>query len=776
MATAIFGICGILWQAVPASQQAGWQVTDLDGGYFSPSDIAVDATGNAFAVWEKHQRVVSASFSIASGTWTPALTLSNPQDYSTVPRVAANAAGEAVAVWRGVKSSNATSYVGLARYSAATRTWSQGFELPANGQWPRAVIDAHGNTTVVWAEWIRDDLLAGWYYYYPVPIYEIRSVRYDATTGSLSPVATLSGERAGAPQVGIDGFGNVTVIWARDRVESMRWSFGANGWSGVTPLGEIGSFNPQIAVDSRGDGVAVWSQGSGLSVAVFSAGTATWSPTALLSATARQHSAGIDAAGNVTVAWVEHNGRLRSKLFRRSTSSWTDVTDIANLGFGGGAELTVDPDGNAMLAWSGGYGDESVHVARRPFGAEWGTLATFPEASGPLRIGSDAAGNILLLFIKRPALTLQAARWKAPLARPSIAQVTSSSGALSIDFTAPRVLDPADAVLNYEYSLDDGATWAARSPASTASPIVVDGLIDGEEYRVRLRAVNTLGPGTPSEASILTAGLIAPANLTIASVTGNTVTFVWNPPPGGVPPTGYMLEGGSAPSTPIVRLSSPGTGTTFTVAAPIGIFYVRVRATRGQSESQPSNEIVFNLGVPRPPSAPTNLLALADGGNLALAWQNTFAGGAPSDIFLDVTGDRSESFPLGGVNERFSFSGVPSGTYTFAVRAVNVIGTSIASNAVTLTFPGACTTPQTPASFLLSKQSDTVSAFWSLPASGAAPTVYVLTVSGAINETFSVTERTASGRVAPGTYTISVSAANACGASAPTPARTITIP
>ena len=287
VAATVIGICGVLWQAVPASQQPGWQITDLDGGYFSPSDIAFDAAGNTLAVWEKQQRIVSASFSIASGTWTPALTLSNPEDYSTVPRVAANAAGEAVAVWRGVKSSNATSYVGLARYSAATRTWNQALELPANGHWPRAVIDAHGNTTVVWAEWIRDDPTSGWYYYYyySVPVYEVRSVRYDATTGTLSPVVTLSGEGAGNPQVGIDGAGNVTTVWARDRVESTRWSFGANRWSEVAALGQIGSFNPQIAANSRGEVVAVWLQSGGLWGAMSSAGSATWSPEALISPT-----------------------------------------------------------------------------------------------------------------------------------------------------------------------------------------------------------------------------------------------------------------------------------------------------------------------------------------------------------------------------------------------------------------------------------------------------------------------------------------------------------
>jgi hypothetical protein len=782
VAAAVIGICGVLWQAVPASQQPGWQVTDLDVGDPPDLDIAVDTNGSAVAVWDKNQRVVGAAFSIASGTWAPAMMLSNPQDFSTRPRVEANAAGDAIAVWRGVRTSNGTPYVGLSRFSAATRTWSQVFELPANGYWPRAVIDANGNTTVVWAEWLREEMG----YYYPYPVHEIRSARYEASTASWSPVVTLSGEGATDPQLVIDGAGNVTAVWGGERLESVRWSIAANRWSEVVrlvvpPAGPYAySSQVQMAVDPRGDVVAVWSQAGEISGAMFSAGIAAWSAPVVVAPgnQSRSPSVGVDAAGNVTFVWVEINGTLRSKSFLRSTNSWTVDTNISNVSLlGGVANLVVDPFGDTTVVWLGGSGGAPLFVARRPPGGEWSTVTTFPESTASHQIASDVAGNLTLLLVSRqPPYTLQAARWTAPLARPSIAHVTSSSGALSIDFTAPRVLDPAYAVVNYEYSLDDGGTWTARTPASAASPIAVDGLIDGEEYPVRLRGVNTLGPGTPSEASILTPGLVAPANLRIASVTGNTVTFVWTPPP-GVPPTGYMLEGMSCPDDcPIVRLPSPGNGTTFTAAAPNGTFIVRVRGTRGRSESQPSNAVLLNVGVAAPPSAPTTLLGLTDGGHLALAWQNTFTGGAPSDIFLDVSGDRSESFPLGGVNERFSFSGVPAGTYTFAVRAVNARGTSIASNAVTLTFPGTCSPPETPGSLSLSKLSDTISAFWSLPASGAAPTGYVLNVSGSINQSFNLTERTVSGTVPQGTYTISVSAANACGTSVPTPATTITIP
>ena len=117
-AVALATICGLLWQAAPASQQAGWQVSDLDTGQVEAPDIAVDTRGNVLAVWSKQQRVFTSTYSIAGGKWTAAIMLSNALDFSSEPQVASNASGAAIAVWRGVRSSDATPYVGLSRFSA----------------------------------------------------------------------------------------------------------------------------------------------------------------------------------------------------------------------------------------------------------------------------------------------------------------------------------------------------------------------------------------------------------------------------------------------------------------------------------------------------------------------------------------------------------------------------------------------------------------------------------------------------------------------------------
>ena len=65
---------------------------------------------------------------------------------------------------------------------------------------------------------------------------------------------------------------------------------------------------------------------------------------------------------------------------------------------------------------------------------------------------------------------------------------------------------------------------------------------------------------------------------------------------------------------------------------------------------------------------------------------------------------------------------------------------------------------------------------WNRAESGPAPTSFVLNASGAFAGSFATTGRALNGSVGPGTYQLSVAAANACGTSAATPAQTVVVP
>ena len=109
--------------------------------------------------------------------------------------------------------------------------------------------------------------------------------------------------------------------------------------------------------------------------------------------------------------------------------------------------------------------------------------------------------------------------------------------------------------------------------------------------------------------------------------------------------------------------------------------------------------------------------------------------------------------------------------------AANAGGGPNWSNPVTLTFPGPCSgAPDPPASVVAYAVGRTVFVDWSPGTFGVAPTSYLLNVTGAFVGSFPTATRALSGTVGPGSYTLSVAAVNACGASATSVPQTVVVP
>jgi Tol biopolymer transport system component len=269
---------------------------------------------------------------------------------------------------------------------------------------------------------------------------------------------------------------------------------------------------------------------------------------------------------------------------------------------------------------------------------------------------------------------------------------------------------------------------------------------------------------------------VAPGGLVVDSMDGNLVTVRWTTAAFGPAPTDFVIEGGSASTEIAASVASGSTTPMFSFVAPAGSYYVRVHAVNGAMRSAPSNELQIHVNAAIVPSAPAHLLGLVNGSTLALTWTNTYAGGAPTSFVLEVTGALTASLPVGR-GDSFALAGVPEGTYTLALRAVNATGTSAPSNAVTLTFPGPCSgAPDVPRDLRVYRSESTVHVAWAPGASGPAPTAYVLIVTGSSSSSYVTAARAMSGAIAPGTYALTVVAVNACGASAGTPAQTVVVP
>jgi hypothetical protein len=84
-----------------------------------------------------------------------------------------------------------------------------------------------------------------------------------------------------------------------------------------------------------------------------------------------------------------------------------------------------------------------------------------------------------------------------PPSAPTITSITPGNGFLAVNFSPPSS-DGGRVITNYQFSINNGALWTTRSPASASSPITISGLTNGVTYSVVIRAINLEGPGATS--------------------------------------------------------------------------------------------------------------------------------------------------------------------------------------------------------------------------------------------------------------------------------------
>lgn len=433
------------------------------------------------------------------------------------------------------------------------------------------------------------------------------------------------------------------------------------------------------------------------------------------------------------------------------------VNDDTNDGGPMTAALVASPaHGVVMLGTSGGF-----------------TYTPAPNYEGPDRFAYRATNNIATGNVAWVDVTV-------------VSTPTTNGDILAVPFETPVVVK-APGVLANDVNPIPGS-WMIAEPFGPYSMTELrpDGSFTfpsiprfiGRIYRT-YRAVNASGPGNVAYVFIDVAPptTVQPPLLVSAfNVSGNSVTLRWWAPEHGPRPTGYVVEGGLRPGEVLASIPTGSADPIFSFVAPTGSFYVRVRALAGEERSQTSNEIALHVNVPVVPSKPLSLLGLVNGSTLHLAWTNSYQGGPPEQMLLDVTGPYSGRFELDST-QSFDFAGVPDGTYTLQVSAANAGGVSPPSRPITLTFPAACSGPPArPGDFLAYRVDRTINAVWFTAGFGPAPTGFVLDVSGDHTGQFPTTGRALSGTVPPGQYGLRVAAFNPCGTGDYTPVQTVIVP
>ena len=791
----------LLMLPAAAYAQRGWTAAEMVSGIATDLGglvMAADESGVATAAWREGPGpayTVRAARQAPGEGWSTTVVLGTAL-FGADLAVAAAPAGGAIVLWT---AGDAGVYA--SSYADSTGTWTASTVVaPRSGQYvrgPALAIDGAGNALALWVVIGAD---------------RIEAVRYDAATELWGPIVVL-GSGAGA-QIGADDAGNAVAIWS-DRsglvevLRARRFTVATGVWGPTLALAS-NDFVVALDLDVAPDGTAaaLWYDAdespltqSALSVALFSPSSGAWGPTAVLS---RQSPTGAVAVGSheAMAVWTTGQGAMSSRSdLTLSPGVWTSPVAIdATLTTPSGLFMSLAADrlGGFDAAWTVSSSGRASHYARSL--AAWAPSVPLnaPGVSclGPVA-AATASGTATVAWTGEvwPYRAVQAARWEATLAAPTLLTVSPNAGSLTIDFAAPGPTLAEYAAANVEYSLDGGGSWIPVAPPSPAPPIVISGLTDGTAYAVRLRLTNAAGAGQASAPILATpgVGLLTPVGLRVSDVEGDLVTFTWDPPPVGGAPESYVVEGGLVPGETAAAYDLRSAMPVFSVRLPAGAsYFVRVRAVILGRTTGASNEARVSTDTATPPSAPAHLLGLVNGSALALSWTNTFEGGLPTSLWLVVNGPVNGAIPV-GLAETFQYPDVPPGTYTVRVVAVNAAGVSAPSNAVTLSFPGGCSgVPGPPTRVRATVSGSTITVRWSPPDTGAAVTRYSIVVgTPAVRaEALRLAEgerpqylftvhsagRVIAGAVPPDYYTFFVSAENACGIGLPAPRLTVIVP
>jgi len=259
---------GKIWTNVYAPND-GWgtseRIQTASEGYINtpPPRVAIAQNGHAIIFWDENQPgAVWASHFTPSSGWSPAeqVDRGSPDGYGVFGSdVAMDATGNAIAVWQRSGSSGGAT-VAASRYT------------PRNGWGPIERVDddnsrdpyqptvamaGNGTAIVIWTAFDGGGyVLAN--HYTPSGGWETPEAIDDATTGANSPEFL---------EMAMDGSGNGIVVWRQDYdnlqsslITANRYT-PASGWEGPAPIEEryqSYSREPHVSMNVRGTAMVVW--------------------------------------------------------------------------------------------------------------------------------------------------------------------------------------------------------------------------------------------------------------------------------------------------------------------------------------------------------------------------------------------------------------------------------------------------------------------------------------------------------------------------------------
>jgi len=183
------------------------------------------------------------------------------------------------------------------------------------------------------------------------------------------------------------------------------------------------AWTPQVAIDSEGDAVAVWTLENGGKGIVQSASRpagGAWSAPVTLSATAQRLTnpqVAVDPKGDAVAVWSlfdSPNGFTVKSAQRLAGGAWSAPVSLPAAGDFSDphARLSIDSQGDAVAVWRG---PDGIQSARRPAGGAWSTAVSLFGRGHDPEVAVNPRGDAVAVWLRggEYGVVLRAASYEA---------------------------------------------------------------------------------------------------------------------------------------------------------------------------------------------------------------------------------------------------------------------------------------------------------------------------------------------------------------------------
>jgi hypothetical protein len=358
----------VVWQRTLPSPDEIWGSRFASGsGWSSPTavvtstapqsarqpEIAVNSSGEALAVCQRYDgsgNNIILTNRYAGASWGTAVSSSSGTACAGYPEVDISDDSSAMVVW---SQYDCTTYVNgtVARRHSGT-AWATAATIDSgsnsvHSDSPTVAMDANGSAIAVWTQ----DNGSGTPYLW----------RRRHSGSAWETAATITTVRSDCPQVAMDPVGNAIVVWKQGSYPIQVWATRystAGGWTGSTE--EIDGAHdgdcPKIAASSGGTMAAAWNSSGTVWTNIWLPASGWGAPTATNLGGAQDAPAvGIDAAGNIIVAWLELDVNSVSHVWASRYAAgvgWGSPRLVeGEPGYAEKLHLAMNGAGQAIMVW-----------------------------------------------------------------------------------------------------------------------------------------------------------------------------------------------------------------------------------------------------------------------------------------------------------------------------------------------------------------------------------------------------------------------------------------